>query len=127
MDKSETTMDPTLYDHDLAVSIAGGNVNVAAELLSLLLRELPSHDVALRKAFDAGNMEELRRASHKLHGSASYCGTRALVASARELESAIPAVEFERVTAAYENLLLEIRRLLDAYMGRIEASESSRM
>lgn len=105
--------DLAVYDEQLAVSIAGGNPQIAAELLNLLIRELPLQQEALQRAYAAGELAELRKLSHKLLGSASYCGTPALKAAAQNLEAALPDGESQMIAAAYAQVLDEIRRLME--------------
>lgn len=101
-----------VYDQQLAIDIAGGNPQVAAELLGLLIRELPSQQEALKRAYVAGDLVELRKISHKLHGSASYCGTPALKAAAQDLEATLPDGESALIAGVYARVLDEIHRLL---------------
>jgi two-component system sensor histidine kinase BarA len=101
-----------VYDWNLAIGIAGGNPEIAAELLSLFLQELPSQTAAMRKAVRSGNLEKLRQLTHKLHGSASYCGTPALKEAAQNLESVLIERQTESIPTVYAQLLEEIQRLL---------------
>lgn len=100
-----------VYDRALAIRVAGGNPRVAAELLGLLLGELPDERQALRRAWERGDKESVRKLAHKLHGSARYCGTPALAAAAAALEAVPP--EDAGAAALFERLLDEIRRLLE--------------
>ena len=112
MKTNPSVPDLQVYDHELAISIAGGSPEIAAELLALLIRELPDELEALHQAFVAGDLEGLRKLSHKLHGSASYCGTPALRIAAQDLEGLLPGATAEPIATAYAHLQEEIRRLM---------------
>jgi len=107
------TIDPTLYDREAAIRIAGGNAKIAAELLTLLLRDLPLQQTALQQAFDAGDWPKLKELSHKLHGSARYCGTPALKTTTALLDDLLASGAADtRVEPAFRRVLAEIQRLL---------------
>ena len=102
----------TIYDRELAISIAGGNPTVAAELLALLIKDLALQTQAMRHAHAEGELEDLRKQAHKLNGSASYCGTPALKEAAEVLEEVIADAQDARIAAAYARVMTEIERLL---------------
>lgn len=102
-----------VYDSNLAIGIAGGNAKIAAELLALLLKDLPIQRQALNDAFNSDNLQELRRLNHKLHGSARYCGTPALERSTRELEMALGTASQDMIVKAVGRVQREINRLLE--------------
>lgn len=112
---SHNYQDLAVYDQQLAIGIAGGNPQIAAELLGLLIRELPFQQEALNRAYGAGDLVELRKISHKLHGSASYCGTSALKAATQNLEAHLPHGEAALIARAYIQVLDEIHRLLEMH------------
>lgn len=107
--------DLAVYDRQLAVSIAGGNPQIAAELFDLLIQELPHQREALSRAYTADDRVELRKLTHKLVGSASYCGTPALKAAAQDLEAALPDDEPQTIADAYAGVLAEICRVMELH------------
>lgn len=105
--------DMAVYDREASIRLAGGNEQVADDLLAMLLAELPRQQRGLQEAFREGNMEELGRIAHKLHGSACYCGVPALRAAAARLDASATTADRETIAAALEQLDREITRLLD--------------
>lgn len=110
MPKSSTV---PVYDRNLAIRIAGGHPSVAAELLALLIQDLPLQTEALNQAYTGGNLEELRQLAHRLHGSASYCGTPALKRAAETLESVLLEAKTDSLCESYAQVLAEIDRLME--------------
>jgi two-component system sensor histidine kinase BarA len=105
--------DAAVYDPVLAAEIAGGNPKIATELLNLLLRELPKQREALNQAFTTDNLKELRELNHKLHGSARYCGTPALIKATSALENTLLSAPPETIAQAVAEVVKEINRLLE--------------
>ena len=106
------------YDHDRAVQVAGGNPKIAADLLTLFIDDLAGQRQALTAAYQSGDYSTLRAVTHKLHGSASYCGTPAVQTAAATLERLLtePA-EQASIESAYQQLMAEIDRLETAYQS----------
>jgi HPt (histidine-containing phosphotransfer) domain-containing protein len=113
-----------VYDRNQAIGIAGDNPSIADELLSLMLQELPMQIERLELAYADGELEELRRIAHQLHGSASYCAACALKAATLDLEAAILESRNDRVPAAFDRLITEIHRLLTYCETRPAGKES---
>lgn len=105
--------DLAVYDREASVRLAGGNEQIADDLLAMLLAELPQQQRGLQEAFREGNMEELGRIAHKLHGSTCYCGVPALRAAAARLDACAATADRETIAAALDQLDQEITRLLD--------------
>ncbi len=76
-------------DRTRAIRIAGGNEELARELFTMLLAELPEMRKRLNSAFEAGEFETMESEAHKLHGAASYCAVESLRASAARVERAV--------------------------------------
>src|SRR5512134_2441663 len=106
------------YDRVLATQIAGGSAEIAAELLALLLKELPGQREALKRAFASNDAQAVWEINHKLHGSVRYCGAPALIAATRSLENALQRAPLQDTAAAFNRLIREINRLL-----QLKASE----
>ena len=80
---------PETLDISLAIEQAGGNAELARDLFTMLLDELPHHRDKLQQAFQAGDNEALWDHAHKVYGATAYCGVPALREAAGELEQAI--------------------------------------
>jgi two-component system sensor histidine kinase BarA len=108
--------DTTLFDEALGLQLAGGNAALAADLLAMLLEDLPRQRSRLNDALASGNMGELLEHAHRLHGSACQCGVPALRAAVARLESAIKTeAGLASISAAHthmESVNKEIERLL---------------
>jgi two-component system sensor histidine kinase BarA len=76
-----------VFDLDLALANAGDRPDLAAELFDLLLASLPRDIDDINAA--SSNIDELKRAVHKLHGAVRYCGVPRLAAAIEKLELAL--------------------------------------
>ena len=83
---SGTTVLPT-FDLDLALENAGDRHDLATELFALLLASLPSDLDAINAK--SNNVNELKRAVHKLHGAVRFCGVPRLAKAIQKLELAL--------------------------------------
>lgn len=63
-----------------------GDLGLLNDLIDVFLRESPQHIVAMRKALERGDGDQLRRAAHTLRGSAANFGDCRVVTLARETE-----------------------------------------
>lgn len=108
--------DTRVLDETLGLQLAGGNAALAADLLAMLLEDLPRQRHRLNEAYASGDRGEFLEHVHRLHGSACQCGVPALRAAAARLESAIKAEEglapASAVRAHMESVSKEIERLL---------------
>jgi two-component system sensor histidine kinase BarA len=73
-------------DWTLAVERAGGNAELAADLLAMLRQELPQRMEALRTAAARGDESVLQEEIHRVVGSCRYCGVPALERAAGHLD-----------------------------------------
>lgn len=102
---------PEILDIPLAIEQAGGNAELARDLFTMLLDELPHHRDKLQQAFQAGDQQALWDHAHKVYGATAYCGVPALREAAGELETAIKSQasdlgdSLEAVLRAMEELL----------------------
>ncbi|TNF36281.1 MAG: response regulator [Gammaproteobacteria bacterium] len=106
-----------IFDEAEAIERAGGNQQLAMELLAMLQKELPEHRTKIAAAMNAANMTELKQHTHKLHGATSYCGVPMLRHAAKHMESIIDNNELEQLAQAYTDLLAAIDAL-DHYDAR---------
>ncbi len=105
-----------VYDRALALDVTGNRPEVADQLLNLLIhKDLPAQEQNLRAAYRDQRLDDLREVSHKLQGSARYCGTPALLAAAQHLEALLDTPDAPSVSAGVQRLLGEIHRLLETF------------
>ena len=104
---------PKMLDIPQAIEQAGGNLDLAKELFTILLKELPNHKEKLNQAFVNNDQQKLWDQTHILHGSTAYCGVPALQAAAKELKEAIKSnpndisEKIQGVNKAIEDLLAD--------------------
>jgi two-component system sensor histidine kinase BarA len=102
-----------MLDIPHAIEQAGGNPDLAKELFTMLLKELPDLKSKLNQAFSDGDEQGLWDHAHKIYGSTAYCGVPALNNAARELEEAIKAKtsniadRIQAVNKAIDELLMD--------------------
>jgi two-component system sensor histidine kinase BarA len=101
-----------VIDQDLALERAGGNAQLAAELFSMLLQELPQQRNAIEAALAAGDFPALQHFVHKLNGSATYCGVPALKTAAATLETSLKRGDTSQAASGVATILEEIERVL---------------
>ncbi|MBP9722672.1 MAG: response regulator [Gammaproteobacteria bacterium] len=84
-----TNQSSKIIDWELSLKLANYNIELAKELLNLLLTELPKDLNAIKQAYKTKNYDEFYHLIHKLHGSCCYCGLPLLKAACFNLESQI--------------------------------------
>jgi len=97
--------------HDELLARVGGDRALLAELVRLFVDDAPRSLARIRKAIDAGDGEELRRAAHTLKGAASNFDAPALVQAARALEEIGRGKRFDEQAPAWQALTTEMDRL----------------
>ncbi|MCW9005102.1 MAG: ATP-binding protein [Gammaproteobacteria bacterium] len=104
-----------LYNHKTAVTLAGGSEQLAYELLTMLIADLPNHKLKIEQAHKLNNTEELRQAVHKLHGGAKYCAAEELSSSAGKVENMIIKNNIADINLELNNLYEKIDNLISYY------------
>ncbi|MCG7201133.1 ATP-binding protein [Marinobacter pelagius] len=93
-----------------SIQLAAGKPDLAEELFSMLIEQLPTDSRKIREFWKKEEMESLLDCVHKLHGATRYCGVPELRAAANQLETALKCSTPD--TGAYlEQLLNAIERL----------------
>ncbi len=105
----------SVYDHQLAIELAGGNEQLAQELFPMLMAELPTHRENLSTAQHTNNLQDLKKYIHKLHGGAKYCGVPALRQAAADFEYIIDNQQLENIDNAYDSVIKAIEDLHSFY------------
>lgn len=105
-------MEPIL-DKNIAIEKAGGSSDLAKELFSMLLKELPELKNLVNMAYQANDPQGFWDHTHKIHGSTAYCGVPALRVAASKLEKSIKADKsFTEMEGDLNNLNKSIEELL---------------
>ena len=110
---SYETEHPLVYDPDEATRLAGGNLQLAEELMGMLIKELPEHKSRIEFAKKEADILQLKQDIHKLHGATSYCGVPMLRARARELENLIDNQQLDKLDDHYFELIAAIDKLIE--------------
>src|SRR5690242_2970707 len=76
-----------VIDWDLATKLAGNKVEIAEEILTLLMKNLREDLKAIKRDYDAQKYVETLRKVHKLHGAICYCGLPRIKRVITQLES----------------------------------------
>ena len=100
-----------IYDDQLSLQLAGGNQDLARQMLDMLRNELPELRSSMNAAWEEGDAAAMYDSVHKINGSTRYCGVPAVGYAANHLETMIKNKESE-LDGALLNLNKEIDRLL---------------
>ncbi|HEU4888171.1 MAG TPA: ATP-binding protein [Thermoanaerobaculia bacterium] len=106
----------TIVRRDTVADITGGSPALLARVRDAFARQTPELLAAIREDLAAADFESLSRHTHKLKGSLSYFGGRA-VTLARDLENAARAGELTTAAGLLPDLEIEIA----AVSSRLEA------
>lgn len=87
-----------------AVELCGGKEAIAREIIQMLVNELPLQVAELQAAMQQQNWEELDYISHKLSGSAAYCGMEEIKLQARTLNNLVRRQEFDHIPLQFQTL-----------------------
>ena len=97
-----------------AIQLCGGKEDIAREIIQMLINELPQHAQNLAAALSQQNWHEMDYISHKLAGSAAYCGMELLKKQARTLNNLIREQQWNNVSTQTEILQQIIAQTLAA-------------
>lgn len=78
-------------DTKLGILLSNGKADLAAELLTLLLAELPQNHFDISQAFAEARFADALELIHKLHGACCYCGVPQLKQTCKKLEQQLLA------------------------------------
>ena len=109
-----------IYDNDEAIKLAGGNTQLADELFSMLVKELPDHAKRIKQTKEKDDSEKLKQHVHKLHGATSYCGVPKLRKAAKQLEDIIDHQDTMKLDKACVDVMNTINEVIAFYNQRID-------
>lgn len=101
-------------DETAALAAAGGDSNLAGELVKSLVAGLPSELAGLQSRVTASDWPALADAAHRMRGATSYCGVPALDNRLQALERAAKAGDRERIAQEIAQVEHEVERLTRA-------------
>lgn len=117
MEKTSDTLE--IFSREEARDLAAGNGELANELTSMLISELPMYRSEIKNAFATNNKVNLKDQTHKLHGASRCCGTPALRYAADRLENVIDDNLTDRFKDSVNLMIHEIDRLMDSDPGHL--------
>jgi HPt (histidine-containing phosphotransfer) domain-containing protein len=98
-------------DEPAALAAAGGDADLAQELLASLLDGLPGELEDLRAAIAESDWPGLAEHAHQVRGATRYCGVPALDEAIETLERAARLPDPERIAGAFALVEQESARL----------------
>ncbi len=99
-------------DADQALEFAGGNKELANELYSMFIEDLPNMKQKLIHAFEKNDLSQIEEEAHKIHGAASCCAVFQIKDAANKLEKATIRNKTEAIPLHYEFLIGTIEQML---------------
>ena len=99
-------------DWELGKKLAAANIDLAKELFTMLIKDLPKEQELINNSYKQQNIEELINYTHKLHGGCCYVGTPKLKYLAKSLELAGINNDLDKIKSLLDNLNKEINFLL---------------
>ncbi len=114
-DKPDNDSLSAIFDHSQGFELAGGNEELANELFSMLVSELPVHRENLLNAKQPRDTDDLKKHIHKLHGGCKYCGVPALRNAAANFENIVDQKQQNRIDSGLEAVIIQIDKLVKFY------------
>ena len=105
-------MSADIYDKNLSLELAGGNPQLAEQMLEMLCEKLPEQKTAINEAHARGDIDNLYQQVHKVTGSTRYCGVPALADASEVLDRQLKKGSTEQLEILLKNLNEEIDRLI---------------
>ncbi|SDT03008.1 two-component system, NarL family, sensor histidine kinase BarA [Halopseudomonas sabulinigri] len=102
---------PLVLDPEESLRLAAGKEDLAADMLDMLLADLPSVRTRIAQAAEHQDLNELLEAVHKLHGATRYCGVPELRQCCLRAETRLK--EGDSANSEIASLMQAIERLLE--------------
>ena len=102
-------------DWVLSVKLANNKPELATELLSLLIDDLPKIRDIINQAFETQDYEAMHQQVHKLHGASCYCGVPRLKEISAHFETKLKRKDKKSFSNFMKLLNSEIERILSEY------------
>ncbi|MBK1717859.1 phosphorelay protein [Thiocystis violacea] len=102
-----------MRDEAAALALAGGDDELAAELLAALLAGLPEELESLRACLAESDWPGLAEYAHRVRGATRYCGVPALDAAMEALERSARIGDQQGCREGFGLVEAQARRLLE--------------
>ncbi|MCP5161626.1 MAG: response regulator [Hahellaceae bacterium] len=109
--RSRTSRLEKCVDIEQSIKLAAGKADLAEELFSMLLENLPADLDAIKGHYHNRDMDELLSRVHKLHGATRYCGVPEMRRASESMETALKQKEVS-LDAPVNTLLASIEQVL---------------
>lgn len=116
------TQHPQAINWQQCLSLANNNTEIADDLLTLFVSDLPSVRNHLQDLFTQEDYSTLKDQAHRLHGATCYCGVPQLKAAVQALEKHLKTenlkkknIDNKEIKVLLEKLLEEIDRVITAF------------
>ncbi|VAW68505.1 BarA sensory histidine kinase (= VarS = GacS) [hydrothermal vent metagenome] len=110
----------SIFDEAQGIELAGGNEQLASELLPMLINELPTHKENLLAAKHNNDIDDLKKHIHKLHGGSKYCGVPALRHASAQLENIIDLKQLGELDSSLQEVISQIDQLIEFYQNSFQ-------
>jgi len=116
MNKDRDNAEPPLpalpsWDEKVALEAAGGDADLARELLESLVDGLPNELSRLWHCFQANDWPLLIERAHRIRGATSYCGVPALDGHLQDMERSAKTEDRHRIGLVLTRVEQEVVRL----------------
>lgn len=102
-------------DWALALKLANNKPELAKEMLTFFVADLPQFQHSINQTYANANYEELQQQVHKLHGASCYCGAPRIKSMASELETALKRHNKKIVGQLVNALDDEIKKVITSF------------
>jgi len=100
-----------VVDMEMGIKLAAGKLELAQEMLQMLIESIPDSRDALDKAFNSDDIEEMIHAVHHLHGATRYCGVPRLALTTEALETQLKNRQMAGAHKTLQTLYQELEKL----------------
>lgn len=119
-------MNTTAQRHDAidwqqCLTLANNNAEIANDLLTLFIADLPSVIANMTKSFTSEDFHTLKDQAHRLHGATCYCGVPRLKTAVQNLEKHLKNDESKKLP--FNNIKIKV--LFDKLLEEISSVEKT--
>lgn len=102
-------------DWQLCLKLANNKADLAQEMLSIFINEVPATIENISTSFSSHNFKELHLHMHKLHGATCYCGLPNLKTIVADTETSLKSGQAHEIENKVNALLAELEQIKSEY------------
>ena len=102
-------------DWQLCLKLANNKADLAQEMLSIFINEVPVTIENISTSFASHDFKELHRHIHKLHGATCYCGLPRLKTIVADTETSLKSEQTHEIENQVNALLTELEQIKSEY------------